>query len=132
GQVPGQPGVVITPRSNLEYLAKYRAMLSERLTALVSGPATSWKLLVPQIEEAAARAATADLDVTVVSLPEGQLVFGILAEQLAGVDQLFVDDEMSAWRLFRIADELAFSALAHFQPVTKLITPMRQIKSPVE
>jgi Xaa-Pro aminopeptidase len=102
----GIDALLITPGADLRYLVGYDALPLERLTCLLVpaiGPAT---LLVPRLEEPAARASGADATVRVVTHEETDdafgLVAGILAESIGRAPEVVaVADRMWAEQVLR-------------------------------
>lgn len=91
---------MVTPGATLRYLTGYDAKPLERLTAFVLPGDGAPTLLVPELELAAAAAASVDADV--VGWGETDDPFVILFKLLGDADSIAVDDHMWAERLLRI------------------------------
>jgi Xaa-Pro aminopeptidase len=123
----GIDALIITPGADLRYLTGYDAKPLERLTALVL-PATGDPLLVvPELERSAALASGVDLELA--PWAETDDPFAVVADQLAGMARVAVDDHIWGIRLLTLQDTLPN---ATFSPAGELIAPLRAIKQPDE
>jgi Xaa-Pro aminopeptidase len=119
----GVDGLVVTPGSDLRYLAGYDAIPLERLTALIVPAAGDPALVVPLLEEAEAQkspAALAGMDV--LTHGETDDAYAIALAPLHGVDNVAVDDHMWATRVFRLQQLLT---QARFRAAGSLIADLR-------
>jgi Xaa-Pro aminopeptidase len=118
---------------DLQYLTGYRAMPLERLTMLAVVAGTAPWLIVPRLEEPAARAGLR-VPLEVVTWTETEDPHGIVAQRArAGLVghgrgaplRIAVSDGLPAYHLLRFQDRLTGAA---WRSATSLLRPLRMIK----
>jgi Xaa-Pro aminopeptidase len=126
----GIDAFLITPGADLRYLIGYDAVPLERLTCFVLPAAGDPFLLVPQLEELAARASAAgDLGFRIQTWSETDDPFRIIESALPKRDCLAVDDRM--WAAKALAFQSAFPSAA-FTLAGTVLNPLRMQKSAEE
>src|SRR5690606_20334092 len=96
----GIDALLITPGAALRYLTGYDALPLERLTCLIVPSHGPVSLVVPALEEPAARASVPE-GLTVTAWPETDDPVDVVAAQLRGVRRVGLDDEMWAEKVLR-------------------------------
>ena len=92
----GLAAVLLSPGSDLAYLAGYRVFVSERLTCLVIGADGDSTLVVPELESPRAKAAAPDLSQRTWSETEDP--YALVASLVTAKGDVAVADQM--WSLF--------------------------------
>lgn len=128
----GIDALLISPGADLRYLCGYRALPLERLTCLVV-PAESVGrdpvLVVPALEQAAARTAIGDLELDVVPWQETDDPYALVADLLPRRGRVALDNQMWAEKV------LAFRAAmpdTEQLPAGQVLTELRMRKTPSE
>jgi Xaa-Pro aminopeptidase len=122
----GLAALLLSPSSDLVYLAGYRIHASERLTCLVvsAGGAT---LVVPELEAPRARAAAPDL--TLRTWDETSDPYTMVAELVTGTGDVAVADQMPALFVLRLQAALRGRA---FRLASTITRDLRVRKDPGE
>lgn len=126
----GLDALLVTPGAWLRYLTGYDALPHERLTCLVLPVDGVARLLVPGLEEPAAKASPAgELDLTITSWVETDDPVALAAGLVPSAGRIGLDDQMWAEKVlrFRVAMPDAEQALA-----SAALSEMRQIKDATE
>jgi Xaa-Pro aminopeptidase len=118
---------------DLRYLTGYEALPLERLTMLAITPGSGARLVVPRLEEAAARVGSKP-DLSIATWDETEdahaLVASIVGEQPAeGTLRLAVSDQLWASHLLRLQAAIPG---ASFEPASQVMRVMRMTKDPEE
>ena len=130
-EAAGLDALLVTPGADLRYLTGYQALPLERLTCLVVPGAGEPFLVVPALEEPAARASPAGaLGIEITGFGETDNAYELIARRLpAGTRRFAVDNHMWAEKL------LAFqAALPGAQPglAGDVLSVLRMRKTPAE
>lgn len=128
----GLDGLLLTPGADLRYLTGYDAHALERLTCLVLPASGDPVLVVPALEEAAAKASPAGgLDLEIRPWPEGENAYAVVRDVIgrAGPTRLGLADRMWAEQVlaFRETFPGAEQVLAG-----RVLRPLRVRKSAAE
>lgn len=126
----GIGAALITPGPDLAYLTGYDAVPLERLTCLILRPDRDPVLVVPLLEEAAARASTfGSVGAEILTWGEVEDPFAVVARVVGDARVVALDDHMWASKVLRLG-----AAMPHAQPVLAggVITPLRMRKSAAE
>lgn len=127
----GLDALLISPGADLRYLTGYHALPLERLTCLVVPAAGDPFLVVPGLEEPAAKASPAgSLGMEIIGFGETDDAYGLIARRLPPGTRLFaVDNHMWAEKLlaFQAAMPGAQAGLAG-----DVLSVLRMRKSPAE
>jgi Xaa-Pro aminopeptidase len=100
----GLAALLLSPGSDLSYLAGYRVFGSERLTCLVVTADGDATLVVPELESPRARAASPDL--TQRTWGETDDPYAVVARLVSGNGDVAVSDQMWALFVLRLQDAL--------------------------
>lgn len=123
----GIDALLVTPGADLRYLIGYDAVPLERLTCLVLPSAREPFLLVPQLEELAARASAAgELGLAIRTWSETEDPYRIIESALPKSERLAVDDRM--WAAKALAFQSAFPS-TEFALAGQVLNPLRMHKS---
>nr|WP_240723348.1 Xaa-Pro peptidase family protein [Haloactinopolyspora alba] len=123
----GLDGLLITPGAALRYLTGYDALPLERLTCLVVPVDDAPTLLVPELEEPAARTAVEGADaVTITPWRETEDPVQRAAAMLAGARRVGLDDEIWAEKVLRLRAAMPDTEQVRAGPV---VSPLRIRKS---
>lgn len=126
----GLDAMLVSPGPDLRYLTGYSAIPLERLTCLVLPVRGEPFLVVPELEEAAARAAgVPELDLEIVAWSETQDPFAITAARLGPVGAVAVDNHMWAEKTLRFAQVMPGTAQ---NLAGEVLAPLRARKSAAE
>ena len=126
----GLDALLLTPGADLRYLTGYDAHALERLTCLVLPASGDPVLVVPALEEAAAKASPAGgLDLEILASPEGDDAYQVVRKVLGEPRRLALADRMWAEQVlaFRAAFPGAEQVLAG-----GVLRPLRVRKSSAE
>lgn len=123
----GIDALLITPGADLRYLTDYHALPLERLTCLIVPAHAEPILVVPALEELAARHGAADT--RIATWTETEDPFGLVASIIGDVAKIAVDDHMWASRVFALQDALPGAELSLGG---SLIAELRMRKDPSE
>lgn len=126
----GIDALLISPGADLRYLTGYHALPLERLTCLAAPADDEPFLVVPALEEPAARASAAgELGIDIAGWGETDDPYALVARRLHTTARVAVDNHMWAEKL------LAFrAALPHAEQTLagKVLSELRMRKSPAE
>lgn len=100
----GIDALLVTPGADLRYLTGYDALPLERLTCLVLPAEGEPLLVVPALEEAAARVGAPSLELKLWA--ETDDPFALVHSLLGDVGQLAINDHMWAARVFALRDAI--------------------------
>lgn len=121
---------LITPGPDLTYLTGYEAVPLERLTCLILQPGLDPILVVPRLEEAAARVSPFGADgSSIITWGEVEDPFSLVAAQLRSASVVAIDDHMWASKVLNFRTVLP---QAHQVLAGDVISPLRMIKSEYE
>ncbi|MDZ7577751.1 MAG: Xaa-Pro peptidase family protein [Candidatus Nanopelagicales bacterium] len=126
----GRDAVLLTPGSDLRYLSGYQLEQMERLTCLAVRAVGDPFLVVPDLEESAARAAlTGELDIEVIPFGETDDPHSIVASHLGQASAVALDNQMWAEKVLRFRE-----AMPGTQQVLagSIMGPLRAAKSEAE
>ncbi|MDQ6874383.1 MAG: Xaa-Pro peptidase family protein [Actinomycetota bacterium] len=116
----GVEALVLTPGADLRYLTGYDALPLERLTCLVVSATGEPVLVVPRLEEPAARASPAgELGIDIVAHEETDDGYALVARLLGAVQVVGVANRMWAEQLLRLRDALPGSKQVLAGPVLR-------------
>lgn len=121
---------LITPGPDLAYLTGYEAVPLERLTCLILRPDHAPVLVVPLLEEPAARASSyGSVGADVITWGEIDDPYALVARVVGDVRKVAVDDHMWAAKVLGLR-----SALPHADQVLagSVVTPLRMRKTAYE
>jgi Xaa-Pro aminopeptidase len=126
----GLDALLITPGPDLRYLTGYQALPLERLTCLVLPAQGDPVLIVPALEEAAAKASpVGDLGLGVRTWQETEDPYAVVADLLPDSGAVGVDNHMWAEQVLRIRS----AAPGMEQRLAgEVLAPLRMRKSPAE
>lgn len=119
---------VVGPSSDLFYLCGYRAMVLERLTALLLMPEGDPVLVVPELEVGRVPQET-EVVCTVTTWADGEDAYDICARILRGRERIAVDDHLYAFHLLELRKRLGDVAL---ERLSELTSALRSVKDEVE
>jgi D-alanyl-D-alanine dipeptidase len=125
----GIAALVVSPSSDLRYLAGYAAPALERLTALVVRPGADPVLIVPELEGPRAASSPAKDLMEFLVWKDGNDPFEIVREVLPSSGSVGVPDQMSASHLLglqRVEPEVRFVG------VSRILAPLRLRKDAAE
>ncbi|GAA3395876.1 M24 family metallopeptidase [Cryptosporangium minutisporangium] len=127
----GLDALLLTPGADLRYLTGYDAHALERLTCLVLPADGDPVLVVPALEEPAAKASPAGgLDLEIRAFPEGEDAYALIRGVLGGgprrlglADRMWAEQVLAFRATFPDADQVLAG---------KVLRPLRVRKSPAE
>src|SRR6266850_921110 len=123
----GLAALLLSPGSDLAYLAGYRVFASERLTCLVVPADGEPTLVVPELESPRAKAAAPDLPQR--TWAETEDPYAVVARLVTGKGDVAVADQM--WSLFVLRLQAALSGRG-FQLASEITRGLRMRKDPYE
>ena len=126
----GLDAVLLTPGPDLRYVTGYDAHQLERLTCLVVPAEGAPFLVVPRLEEPAAKASPAGrLDLEIVAFDETDDPYALVARRLRGVGAVGLSDRMWALMVLRLRAALPG---ARQELASLALRDLRARKSPAE
>lgn len=123
----GIAALVVSPGSDLVYLAGYRIHESERLTCLVVAADGAATLVVPELEAPRAKTAAPGLDIR--SWGETDDAFALAAGLIGAAGDVAVGDRM--WAAFVLRLEACLGG-RRFVEASRSVSPLRMRKDPGE
>ncbi len=123
----GLAALLLSPGSDLAYLAGYRVFASERLTCLVVSADRETTLVVPELESPRAKAAAPELAQR--TWGETEDPYAVVARLVTAKGDVAVADQM--WSLFVLRLQAALSGRS-FQVASAITRGLRMCKDPYE